>query len=501
MPSLLNGKALKPSNNPAAIFRFDNARNQACSPLMKLFLFALLSGILHAQPKLLIILADDMGYGDLGCTGSTTIKTPHLDALADRGVLCTRGYVASPVCSPSRAGLLTGRDPRRFGYEGNLNQGAAKYATRPELLGLPTSEHTIADHLKALGYQTSLIGKWHLGMGPEFHPNKRGFDDFVGMLKGSHGYFPKPDGNSLERNGEPLTEFSSPYLTDFFSDEAVSWVTEKKDQPWFLFLSYNAPHTPMHATEEDLALYAHIKDEKRRTYAAMMHAMDRGIGRVVEALISTGQLDDTFIVFFSDNGGATNNGSWNGPLSGRKGSLLEGGVRVPFIFSWPKNLPQGKTHKGIVSALDLVPTFTAAAEGKPLPLKKAPSHEDARNRRNYDKLFGEYDGRNLIPSLKNATSPDRPLFWRLQGQAAVLEGEFKLVRPSHRPAQLFQPATDHGEQSDVTENYLQQRDALFKKLADWEALRPTVPLWGSSPFWNSQSAKIYDTYPPVPEPK
>ena len=469
---------------------------------MKLFLLTLLLvGSLHARPKLLIILADDMGYGDLGCTGSTTIKTPNIDNLAARGIFCSQGYVASPVCSPSRAGLLTGRDPRRFGYEGNLNQGSAAYATRPELLGLPVSEHTIADHLKALDYQTALIGKWHQGTGPEFHPNKRCFDHFVGMLDGSHPYFPTAEKNQLERNGTALTEFSSPYLTDFFSDEAISWIHQKKNDPWFLFLSYNAPHTPMHATEEDLALYSHIENKNRRTYAAMMHGMDRGIGRVVTALKETNQLDNTLIVFFSDNGGATNNGSWNGLLSGRKGSTLEGGVRVPFIFSWPAKLPQGKRHEGIVSALDLVPTFTTAAGGKPLPLKKNPSHEDARNRKRASEKYGDYDGRNLIPALTGGPSSGRLLFWRLQGQTAILDGEFKLIRPSHRPAQLFQPATDPGEQNDVTPNYLTKRDELFQKLAEWEALRATVPLWGSSPFWNKESAQIYDSYPPATEPE
>ncbi|MEJ6580403.1 MAG: sulfatase-like hydrolase/transferase [Akkermansiaceae bacterium] len=177
----------------------------------------------------------------------------------------------------------------------------------------------------------------------------------------------------------------------------------------------------------------------RRTYAAMIHAMDRGIGRVVQTLKETNQLEDTLIV----------------------------------------------------SALDLVPTFTAAAGGKPLPLKKAPSHEDVRNRNRSNEKYGEYDGRDLLPALNGGPSPERLLFWRLQGQTAILDGEFKLIRPSHRPAQLFQPATDPGERNDVTANYLQKRDDLFQKLAEWEALRATVPLWGSSPTWNKDSPKIF----------
>jgi arylsulfatase A-like enzyme len=274
------------------------------------------------KPNILFILADDMGYGDSGITGSKTIRTPHLDALARSGALCTQGYVPAPVCSPSRAGLLTGRDPRRFGYQANLNQGALAYATRPELLGLPPGEHTLGDHLKAAGYRTGLVGKWHLGDGGPFHPNRRGFDHFCGMITGSHDYFPTAEKNQLERNGAKLKEFSSPYLTTFFTDEALRFIkAERKEQPWFLFLSYNAPHTPMQATEEDLALYAHIKDKKRRTYAAMMHSLDQNVGRVLKHLEDSGERKNTLVVFLSDNGGAPDNASWNGPLSSTKGTL------------------------------------------------------------------------------------------------------------------------------------------------------------------------------------
>ena len=177
-----------------------------------------------AKPNILLVLADDMGFGDLGCTGSELLKTERIDLLQS-GVLCERAYVASSVCSPSRAGLITGRDPRRFGYQANLNMGSANYGTRIDLLGLPPGEHTLADHLSAVGYSTALIGKGHLGWGDGFHPQERGFDYFCGMLGGGHGYFPKPANNKLERNGEPLTEFSSPYFTDFFTDDAVRWMT------------------------------------------------------------------------------------------------------------------------------------------------------------------------------------------------------------------------------------------------------------------------------------
>lgn len=456
------------------------------------------------QPNILIVLADDMGFGDLGCMGSQLLQTPNLDALAGRGVLCSQAYVASAVCSPSRAGLLTGRDPRRFGYEGNLNQSADNYATRPELLGLPEGEHTLGDHLRSAGYATALIGKWHQGTAAPFHPNQRGFDYFCGMLGGSHSYFPDSRRNQLERNGQPLKKFSNPYLTDFFTDEALDWLSQnsENDQPWFLFLSYNAPHGPLQATDEDLKRFTHIQDSKRRTYAAMMVALDRGVGRVVEFLRESQQLENTLIVFFSDNGGATGNASWNGPLSGVKGCLKDGGIRIPMIWSWPARLPAGHRHHGVVSSLDLLPTFMAAANAEPLPLAAPKPHEDKNNRKKAVAKYGAYDGINLLPQLtEEVEPPERLLFWRLQGQAAILSGQYKLIRPSHRPAQLFQPATDAAEAVDLTTAAPTKVLELFRELGVWESSLATVPLWGSSPYWDAESASHYDTWLTRPEPK
>lgn len=464
-----------------------------------------------AQPNILIILADDMGYGDLGCMGSEHLRTPNMDALAKSGVLCTQAYVASSVCSPSRAGLLTGRDPRRFGYEGNLNQSSANYATRPELLGLPPGEWTLADHLRAAGYATSLIGKWHQGTGPGFHPQERGFDYFCGMLGGGHTYFPDPANNKLERNGDPLKEFSSPYLTDFFTDEAIDWIRKrsqeekgksKPEKPWFMYLSYNAPHGPLQATEDDLARFEHLRDRKRRTYAAMVWAMDRGVGRVVDELKQSGQMENTLIVFFSDNGGATGNASWNGPLSGCKGCLKEGGVRIPMMWSWPVQIPKNRTSEAVMSSLDLLPTFMAAADAKPLPLGEARSHEDEKTRARGVKKFGAYDGIDLLPILTGKAKPvRRTLFWRLQGQAAIRAGDLKLVRLSHRPAEFFNPAEDIAESEDLSQKRTSEFRDLYRQLAEWEALLPTVPLWDSSPYWQGQSARQYDSWVPRAEPK
>lgn len=456
------------------------------------------------QPNIILILADDMGYGDLGFTGSEVLRTPHLDALARSGVFCEEGYVASAVCSPSRAGLLTGRDPRRFGYEGNLNKGHENYATRPELLGLPPGELTLGDHLRAAGYATALVGKWHQGIGPGFHPNDRGFDYFCGMLGGSHSYFPTEGKHAIERNGTPVEMFSDPYLTDFFTDDGLAWIDQQKsnEQPWFVFMSYNAPHGPMHATEKDLALFTHIKDPKRRTYAAMMWALDRGVGRIHDSLEKSGELENTLIVFFSDNGGPKGNASWNGPFSGGKGALKEGGIRVPMIWSWPGTLPADQRYTAPASALDLLPSFLAAAQSTPLPLRSPLSHEDSRNFERGVKRYGAYDGVNLLPALLGKIEvPTRTLFWRLQGQTVVRHGDLKLMRPSHRMAQVFDPTADLAEAHDLAAAHPAQTAELFRQLAEWESMLPTVPLWDSSPFWQSESANYYDNRQPGPEPR
>ena len=456
-------------------------------------------------PNILVILADDMGYGDAGCMGSNVLETPNIDALALAGVRCTQAYVASAVCSPSRAGLMTGRDPRRFGYQANLNQSPPNYAGRPDLLGLPANEKTLADHLRSVGYATALVGKWHLGIGESFHPNRRGFDYFCGMLQGSHHYFPETVNHTIERNGQSVTMFSSPYLTDFFTDECIGFIQRQSErnpkQPWFLFASYNAPHTPMHATEEDLKRFDHIKEEKRRAYAAMMYALDRGIGRIRRHLEFTGQWNNTLCVFFSDNGGATNNGSWNGPLRGVKGCLREGGVRVPMIWTWPNRIPAGQVCESVVSSLDLLPTFMFAAGAEPLPLSSPLSHEDKRNRSRMIARVGEYDGLNALPQLQDRSKQvHRRLFWRLQGQAAILDGDDKVVRLSHRRPQMFRVATDESELEDLSTTEPERMDELLRLLGQWEFTLATMPAWGSSPYWNSQSAKHYDDWVPRSEP-
>ncbi len=380
-----------------------------------------------------------------------------------------------------------------------------RYPTRPEFLGLPPGEHTLGDHLRAAGYATALVGKWHLGNGQGFHPNERGFDFFCGMLGGSHTYFPShAKRHSIEKNGEPVITFSNDYLTDYFTDEGLRWVEKQhpNETPWFLFMSYNAPHGPLQATEADLAEFNHLKDPKRRIYAAMMLSLDRSVGRLTTWLRDHDELKNTLIVFFSDNGGATNNRSWNGPLSGAKGCLKEGGIRVPMIWSWPATIPEGKRYDSPASALDLLPTFMAAAHSNPLPLNAPRSYEDKRNRQRLIAQHGAYEGFNLLPYLKGKkTAPNRTLFWRLQGQVAILDGPDKLIRLSHRPAQYFKPTDDAAESNDLAPERSKRFSSLFQQLGEWESLLPTPPLWGSSPFWRGESAKTYDSSPPTEEPQ
>ena len=372
-------------------------------PIVGLLLAAPALGEGAPRPNILVILADDLGYGDLGYTGSPDIRTPTIDRLARSGIEITNGYVTHPYCGPSRAGLITGRYQARFGMEFNID-----YSPHDEHLGLPKNEKTIADRLQAAGYRTGVIGKWHLGAAPPFHPNNRGFDYFYGFLGGGHAYWPSSTTvtaplaggyhQPMLRNGG-YAEFEE-YLTTALSRDAARFVTES-DQPFFLYLSYNAPHSPLEAPREFLDKYTHIEDENRRTYAAMIDAMDEGIGMVVAALEESGKLDNTLIFFLSDNGGVypeawMTYATWasNAPFRRGKVALTEGGIHVPFIVHWPGGLPSGKEFDGLVSALDIAATSVAVAGG--------------------DFSDGLLDGKNLVPHLAGEEdgSPHEALFWR-----------------------------------------------------------------------------------------
>jgi arylsulfatase A-like enzyme len=423
-------------------------------------------------PNIVLIVGDDMGYADIGVHGSRDIPTPNIDALAKAGIRFTDAYVTGPHCSPTRAGLLTGRYQQRFGHEANAGAGAGPDA------GLPTSETTMADRLKAAGYHTALFGKWHLGTTERLHPMSRGFDEYYGFLGGDHSYFESsPNGRNPLYDGRTPVEASG-YLTDVLTDRAVAFIKREKSHPFFLYLAYNAVHTPMHAPEKYLARFQSIVDEQRRTYAAMMSAMDDGIGRTLAALREEGLEENTLVFFLSDNGGPTMptttiNGAINTPLRGSKRQTWEGGIRVPFIMRWTGRLEEGKADSRPIIQLDILPTALAAAGVAIDPRWKL-------------------DGVNLLPHLtgKNERPPHVALYWRLYGHMAIRKGPWKLVKTMEGPllnadtthpdltgAQLFNLATDMGEKNDLAATHPKKVKELADDWLRWSK-QMAKPLWG-----------------------
>ena len=429
-----------------------------------------------SKPNFVLIVADDLGYGDLGFTGSTQIKTPCIDRLANSGVVCSEGYVSSAVCSPSRAGFITGRNQVSFGHDNNL--GGNQPGFDPQFLGLPLTEKTIADYLGELGYVNGLVGKWHLGYEPQFHPLKRGFDEFWGYTGGGHDYFTAlPDGKGYKAPIE--CNYKSPqditYITDDVGNECVDFISRHRDEPFFLFASFNAPHTPMQALEEDLDLYKCIEGKRRRTYAAMVHRLDLNVGKITDALEKNGLRENTLVVFISDNGGPVNtNGSINAPYSGQKGILLEGGVHVPFIMSWPQSIPEGSSYNNAVTALDFAPTFIESAGGI-VP-------EDSN-----------FDGVNLIPYFlnENNSAPHHDLIWRFTISAAIREGDWKLIRLPDRLPLLYDLSKDISEQNNLALKNLPKTKELLKKLGDWELQQPH-PVFLEGAEWRRRQVDLYD---------
>ena len=410
-------------------------------------------------PNILFIVGDDMGYADVGFHGCKDIPTPNLDALATAGVRCTSGYVSGPYCSPTRAGLMTGRYQQRFGHEFNPSGNQ----------GLPLAETTIANRLKSAGYVTGLVGKWHLGTLPETHPQKRGFDEFFGFLGGAQSYFATA---GIMRGTEPIRELD--YTTDAFGREAAAFIERHKAAPWFLCLAFNAVHTPMHATDDRLAKFSSITNQQRRTYDAMMLALDDAVGVVRKKLADAGLEKSTLVIFISDNGGPTMpgttiNGSRNAPLRGSKRTTLEGGIRVPFIVSWPGHVKPGVYGQPVIQ-LDLTATALAAAGAKA------------------DNL----DGVNLLPFLngEKAGTPHDALYWRLGAQMAIRAGDYKLVRYDSNAdtrtggrkqpvtdAKLYNLAADIGETKDLAAAMPDKVKELQSKWDTWNKAN-VAPLWG-----------------------
>ena len=382
-------------------------------------------------PNIVLILADDLGYADIGIYGSEVISTPNIDALAASGVRFTAGYVSHPVCSPSRAGLMTGRYQQRHGWEFNP-------AGRDVGAGMSLDETTLADRMKALGYRTGMIGKWHLGHQAPHHPMSRGFDEYFGVLEGGsifidsslpgveYGSIRGEDGPTVRRN-KVLRGFEEEkvdrYLTDVFTEEATDFIERSAggEEPFFLYLSHTTPHTPLQATAEYLDGYRHVEDQRTRVYAAMVASLDESVRRVVETLKAQGVYENTMIVFASDNGcaGYIHGACSNAPLFGFKRYHHEGGVRIPFIISWPEGIEGGRTFNQPVITLDFTATFTAAAGQE----AKA---GDSVNLLPY--MTGEADG-----------APHEYLYWRAGASVAIRDARYKLIklnRTEFRPDKL-----------------------------------------------------------------
>ncbi|MEM9644102.1 MAG: sulfatase-like hydrolase/transferase, partial [Planctomycetota bacterium] len=353
-------------------------------------------------PNIVLIFVDDLGYADTGLYGSDEIPTPHIDSLGKSGVRFTNAYVTAGSCSPSRAGLISGRYQQRFGFEFNTSGGGV---THREHRGLDPGAITIADVLKQAGYTTGIFGKWHLGTQPQFHPNARGFDEFYGFLAGAHSFLPvtRPEQvfSTIMRGNEPIKE--PQYLTDAIARETVGFIDRNASKPFFAYVPFNAVHTPIEATKKYQDRFPDIDDAKRRDYYAMTSALDDAVGAILAALERHQLADSTMVIFLNDNGGPIYTGvQSNGPLRLGKLFLFEGGIRVPMIVKWPGVTEGGQVFDGVTSSLDVFPTICEAA-GIRIPQEMT------------------LDGVSLIPHLSGVAEgpPHETLFWSSGPNQAV----------------------------------------------------------------------------------
>ena len=459
----------------------------------------------HATlPNIVLILADDLGYADVSLYGDR-IATPNIDRIGTEGVVFTQGYVTTPVCSPSRAALMTGRYQQRFGFEYNARQA-------PDVpdVGLIAVEQTIADYLKQANYATGMVGKWHLGFNDEHYPTNRGFDEFFGHLAGATAFINveqqgavslrrnnalrertpgdlrtdvvvrgtqppapprRPRGNRIVRGPDKTVIEESDYITDVFAAEAVQFIERHTDrhgdQPFFLYAAFNAPHSPFHTTKQYYDRFPQVENELQRIYFGMIAALDDAIGDILDALVENGIDDNTLVVFLSDNGCA---GYFQGlcscePLSGGKLTYYEGGVRVPYLMRWPGIINGGTRIDVPVSALDILPTVLAAAE-RALPASIA------------------LDGQDLMPLVtgKIATTDRNRFVWRNYPTVAVREGDVKLIKPHQDRAGgfLYDLATDPREQNDIAAENPDLVASLESGIGDWSAIT-VEPLWTRRP--------------------
>jgi len=409
-----------------------------------------------------LILADDLGYADVGFNGCTDIPTPNIDRIAKEGVIFSNGYVTWAACGPSRAGMITGRYQDRFGFSRN-----PLFAPNDPNMGLPLSEQTLPEALEQANYKSVAIGKWHLGAHPTQRPLQRGFTDFFGFLTGGHQYFPEKwtladeyevtsqyeaYRTKLLRNEVRIEE--QEYLTDALSREAAAYIKKYQADPFFIYLAYNAPHAPLQASDKYLDRFEHISDPKRKTYVAMVSSIDDGVGRVLDQLDSLGLSENTLVVFLSDNGGPERvNGSDNGPLRGQKGDLFEGGIRVPFAMRWKGKISAATQYDPPISALDIFATIVAQNQERV-------------------QLKNPIDGVDLIPYLSGEAKgmPHSQLFWRRHDQkkVAIRQGDIKL-QTIDTVSLLFNLKHDIGEQENLTNKENETLQQLQTAQAQWNS--------------------------------
>lgn len=421
------------------------------------------------RPNVVLINIDDLGYCDSELYGCGTNPTPNMKRIADDGALFNAGYVTSPVCSPSRAGLLTGRYQQRFGHEYNPpSKGEIDH-------GLPLGEITLADAMKKAGYVTGMVGKWHLGKQEKHHPVERGFDEFFGSIDNTKAYVDpsRPDARTSAfkwvsvgpeqwesrriMRGRTIVE-EDEHLTDAFSREAVAFVDRHKQRPFFLYVPFNAVHLPLQTTQKYYDRFSHIEDGNSRLYAAMTSALDEGIGKILDALKENGLEEDTMVFCISDNGGGVAKYCNNGPLRLGKGTLFEGGIRVPFCMKWPGHIPRGRAYDFPVSALDVFATAISAAGGMP-------------------STANPLDGANLIPYLNGSVSqrPHDHLFWRSGPNWAVRDGDWKLVCAEDH-YWLYDLPRDIGEVTNLAEKHTEIVKRIKAAYEQWQ-LQMVDPAW------------------------
>ncbi len=461
------------------------------SVLILIYLMCSIAVKAQDLPNVVILLADDLGYAELGCQGNTDIPTPHIDQLAAHGIRFTNGYVTNSYCSPSRAGLLTGRYPNRFGYETNLI-GAQNEDPN---LGLPPKETTLAEYLLDAGYISGILGKWHQGGTAKYHPHRQGFDEFFGFLHEGHYFVPPPydgvttmlrrkvlphggsgrwtsaDGktiysthmgytepdydanNPIVRGSQPVQE--KVYLTDAITREAVDFIDRNKDRPFFLYVAYNAVHSPLQGADLYMDRFTQLDDVHRRIFAAMLANLDDSVGEIMQKLESEGLEENTIVIFLSDNGGPTRElTSSNLPLRGGKGSYYEGGVRIPFIIQWKDGLPSAQVYDQPIISLDLFSTIAAAANR---PVAK-----------------DHIDGVNLLPFLRGerTADPHEYLFWSFRDHLALRNGNWKIVRHgSEGEVELFNLNDDIDESENLAHQYPAKTQAL---MATWTTLNQAM---------------------------